>query len=106
MIQEFKGYRGQVVSVAFSPDGKSILTGSWDNTARLWSLKGITLQAFIGHKNHVSSVAFSPDRKTILTGSEDHTALLWKIAMPLNAFLKLDNFQQLSTGQKNEYNIE
>ena len=68
-----------VNSVAFSPDGKSILTGSDDNSARLWDLKGNTIQVFEGHSNTVSSVAFSPDGKSILTGSWDNSARLWPI---------------------------
>ncbi|MCP5105799.1 MAG: WD40 repeat domain-containing protein, partial [bacterium] len=69
MLQEFKGHTEGVSSVAFSPDGKTILTGSWDETARLWDMKGKTVQEFKGHKTVVNSAAFSPDGKTILTGS-------------------------------------
>ncbi|MBA7533727.1 Tol-Pal system protein TolB [subsurface metagenome] len=68
-----------ISSVAFSPDGKTILTGSGDNTARLWDLKGNELQVFWGHENYITAVAFSPDGKTILTGSEDNTARLWDL---------------------------
>ena len=69
-----------VISVAFSPDGKYILTGSDDNTAKMWDLSGRVIQTFMGHTEFVGSVAFSPDGKTVLTGSNDHTAKLWDLS--------------------------
>jgi WD40 repeat protein len=67
-----------VISVAFSPDGSTILTGSGDNTARLWEVtSGQLIHSFEGHSNSVLSVAFSPNGHTILTGSGDNTARLW-----------------------------
>ena len=64
--------------MAFSPDGARILTGSADNTARLWDAKtGVELAALKGHTDAVFSVAFSPDGARILTGSADSTARLW-----------------------------
>ena len=68
-----------VHSVAFSPDGKAIAAGSWDNTVKLWSLDGRELQTFKGHRGGVLSIAFSPDGKTIASGSTDYTLKLWSL---------------------------
>ena len=73
------GHSDGVLSVVFSPDGQSILTGSRDNTAILWNLQGEQIQEFKGHTSAVLSVAFSPDGQFILTGSADNTAILWNL---------------------------
>jgi WD40 repeat protein len=75
----FQGHQSEVSSIAFSPDGKSIVTDSVDNTAKLWSIDGRLLQTFQGHQSSISSVAFSPDGKSIVTGSGDKSAKLWSI---------------------------
>ena len=75
------GHENFVQSVAFSPDGRSVLTGSYDRTARLWDIaSGQELQRFAGHTNVIWSVAFSPDGQSILTGSYDRTARIWDVA--------------------------
>jgi WD40 repeat protein len=64
--------------VAFAPDGKQVLTGSDDKTARLWDARGCELLCtFRGHSDSVSSVGLSPDGKQVLAGSSDKTARLW-----------------------------
>jgi WD40 repeat protein len=69
-----------VNSVAFSPDGKTIVSGSSDNTIRLWDTTGKPIgQPLKGHEDEVNSVAFSPDGKTIVSGSSDNTIRLWDI---------------------------
>ncbi|MGA7702932.1 MAG: SUMF1/EgtB/PvdO family nonheme iron enzyme, partial [Thermoguttaceae bacterium] len=77
-IRTFQGHTEYITSVAFSPDGRHVLTGSHDHTAILWdAASGQKLHVFTGHSEHVCSVAFSPDGRQILTGSSDKTAILW-----------------------------
>jgi WD40 repeat protein len=71
----------QVASVAFSPDGKILAAGSWDNTVRLWDVNTWKeLATLEGHELEVFSVAFSPDGKILATGSKDTTIRLWDVA--------------------------
>ncbi|MFI5461495.1 MAG: tetratricopeptide repeat protein, partial [Isosphaerales bacterium] len=74
-------HESPVDAAAFSPDGKTVLTGGDDGTARLWdAATGRPIGQPIWHEGVVTSVAFSPDGKTILTGSYDKTARLWDAA--------------------------
>jgi hypothetical protein len=80
-FHRFQGHSASVLSVAFSPDGKTIVSGSADQTIRLWDLAGNPIgQPFQGHSASVWSVAFSPDGKTIVSGSADQTIRLWDLA--------------------------
>src|SRR5207247_1162739 len=80
-IRRFEGHSEQVRSVAFSPDGRAVLTGSRDQTARISEVTtGGGIGRFEGHSGHVSSVAFSPGGRSVLTGSRDGKARLWDMA--------------------------
>lgn len=66
------------LSIAFSPDGKRIVMGLFDNTSIICNIEPWeTSQTLRGHKQPVTSVAFSPNGKKIVTGSLDKTASIW-----------------------------
>jgi WD40 repeat protein len=72
------GHEDTVFSVAFSPDGQMIVSGS--SAVRLWDIQGKPIgQPFMGHEKDVCSVAFSPDGQMIVSGSADKTMRLWDI---------------------------
>ncbi|MBD2336051.1 serine/threonine protein kinase [Calothrix sp. FACHB-156] len=69
-----------VKSVAISPDGKTLVGGSPDNTIKLWNLAtGEEIRTLSGHSSWIYSVAISPDGKTLASGSRDSTIKLWNI---------------------------
>jgi WD40 repeat protein/predicted Ser/Thr protein kinase len=73
-----RGHEELVSSVAFSPDGKRIVSGGYDNTLKVWDAEsGGEVMTLRGHDNSGLSVAFSPDGKRIVSGSDDKTLKVW-----------------------------
>lgn len=75
------GHADAVKAVAWSPDGRTLLTASRDRTLASWDVSaGKRLRVFEGHEGGVTSVALSPDGRFAVSGSQDKTVALWEVS--------------------------
>ncbi len=84
------GHTAAVTSVAFAPDGRTLISGAYDATARLWRLPthpageaddtAIDSSVLRGHSANVTAVAFSVDGRLAATGSSDASVRLWRVS--------------------------
>ncbi|HEY0797789.1 MAG TPA: serine/threonine-protein kinase, partial [Candidatus Baltobacteraceae bacterium] len=84
-VSIISGHTDRVIGAGFSPDGRRIVTASYDRSARIWDAEtGQELLQLKGHTEPVLSAAFSPDGRYIVTASLDKTARIWDAATGRN----------------------
>jgi len=84
-----EGHNDYVESVAITPDGTKIVSGSDDNKIKVWDIAstgGRLLNTLEGHTSSVSSVAITPDGTKIVSGSWDNTIKVWDLNTGSNIF--------------------
>src|SRR5438552_11351943 len=100
-------HKDVVYSAQFSPDGRRIVTASWDKTARLWdAASGKPVGEPMKHEGQVNSAQFSPDGQRVVTASADKTARLWEatsgkpVGEPMKHESKVNSAQFSPDGQQ------
>src|SRR6266567_3918345 len=75
----YHGHSDRATAVAWSPDGKYVVSGSLDKTVQVWSVStGKTRLIYRGHTDGILAVAWSPGSRSIVSGSLDHTVQVWQ----------------------------
>jgi cytochrome c len=75
----FEGHTAPIVSLAVSPDGATLASAAWDQTARLWPLGGGAPRVFEGHAQNVNAVAYMPGGQALVTAGYDATLRVWPL---------------------------
>ncbi len=81
ILRTLHGHHDAILSIALSPDGRLLATGSYDQTIRIWDLEtGTERRTLTGHNGGVFGLSFRPDGKVLASASSDRTVKLWDVA--------------------------
>jgi len=77
-MTQLRGHWGRLDAVAFSPDGRRLLSSGDDEAARIWDVEtGVELFSLLGNKARTRGAAWFPDGRRVVTASDDHTVRIW-----------------------------
>ncbi|NEO54192.1 MAG: protein kinase [Okeania sp. SIO3B5] len=80
-VRTLSGHNNWIRSIAISSDGQTVVSGSWDNTIKVWDWVNGSLQGtFATQSDKIFAVAITPDGKTVISGGADGTIKLWDLA--------------------------
>jgi WD40 repeat protein len=80
-LPRLQGHENELLSVAFNPSGKTVVSGDWGGGACVWdSETGRALKVLSGHRGYIRSAVFSPDGRSIISGAGDNSVRIWEAA--------------------------
>lgn len=81
LVRSIPGHTSFINALAIGPDGKTLVSGSADQTIKVWDLAtGKELRTLTGHTSFINTLAIGPDGKTLVSGSADQTIKVWDLA--------------------------
>ena len=100
LLKTLTGHTDTVLSIAYSPDGRNLVSGNWDGHIRMWDVDtGELLKTLTGHEEGVPSLVYSPDGATLMSSSWDNTIRIWDVdtGQPLQTII--GNITELESSQ-------
>lgn len=84
VVQRLIGHENEVKAVVFSPDGRYLYSGSWDNNVIVWDLHASEEYRLVarlrGHNRGIYALDVAPDGKTLVSGANDRTFIIWNLS--------------------------